>query len=196
MTSALVMSLLTPAFPKTSCFSFKNRILQCKTINSFVSSDRKIVNNDIGSCSKPYRKAKSLVKASNSVNTDTVYRLQHRLPSGLSLEVLELPNSNTSVQREPIVFIHGSYHAAWCWAEYFMPFFSIRGHDCYAISLLGQVSSFTKESSVFTVFKNATNSFQGGSDVVEGPYAGTIQVSLRNLYFLRFLSTLRNGCGF
>ena len=40
--------------------------------------------------------------------------------------------------RPPLVFIHGSYHAAWCWAEHFLPYFAQRGHDCYALSLRGQ----------------------------------------------------------
>lgn len=39
----------------------------------------------------------------------------------------------------PLVFVHGSFHAAWCWAEHWLPFFSLAGFDCYALSLLGQV---------------------------------------------------------
>ena len=39
----------------------------------------------------------------------------------------------------PLVFVHGSFHAAWCWAEHWLPFFSRAGFDCYALSLLGQV---------------------------------------------------------
>jgi len=26
--------------------------------------------------------------------------------------------------RPPLVFVHGSFHSAWCWAEHFMPFFA------------------------------------------------------------------------
>ena len=29
--------------------------------------------------------------------------------------------------RPPLVFVHGSYHAAWCFAEHFMPYFAERG---------------------------------------------------------------------
>jgi pimeloyl-ACP methyl ester carboxylesterase len=42
----------------------------------------------------------------------------------------------------PLVFVHGSYHAAWCWAEQWLPFFSESGYDCYSLSLLGQVLVF------------------------------------------------------
>ena len=43
--------------------------------------------------------------------------------------------------KTPLVFVHGSYHAAWCWAEHFFGYFSSRGHDCYALSLRGQGAS-------------------------------------------------------
>lgn len=35
----------------------------------------------------------------------------------------------------PLLFIHGAFSAAWCWAETFMPYFAKLGHPCYAISL-------------------------------------------------------------
>lgn len=67
----------------------------------------------------------------------------HELPSGLSMEVIVQKGAkkNTNFEYPPLVFVHGSYHAAWCWAEHWLPFFSSSGHDCYAISLLGQVHS-------------------------------------------------------
>lgn len=71
-------------------------------------------------------------------------RLFHQLPSGLEMEVITqkktpYERSGKSYQTPPLVFIHGSYHAAWCWAEHWLPFFSTNGFDCYAVSLLGQV---------------------------------------------------------
>lgn len=41
------------------------------------------------------------------------------------------------VQKPPIIFIHGSFHAAWCYAENYLDFFSSLGHHSYAISLRG-----------------------------------------------------------
>lgn len=35
---------------------------------------------------------------------------------------------------EPILFVHGAWHGAWCWEKYFMPYFSSIGYDTYAIS--------------------------------------------------------------
>jgi len=44
----------------------------------------------------------------------------------------------------PIIFIHGSFHAAWCFAEHFFRYFSepsvderSRAHACYSLSLRG-----------------------------------------------------------
>ncbi|PKI39543.1 hypothetical protein CRG98_040013 [Punica granatum] len=82
-------------------------------------------------------------------------RLFHELPSGLSMEVIVQEGAKPGERTgdPPLVFVHGSYHAAWCWAEHWLPFFSSRGFDCYALSLLGQ----------------------GESDVPPGSVAGSLQ---------------------
>jgi len=43
-------------------------------------------------------------------------------------------------QRPPLLFVHGSFHAAWCWREHFMPHFAAAGWVTLAVSLRGQVS--------------------------------------------------------
>ncbi|KAL5743304.1 hypothetical protein ACOSQ2_026420 [Xanthoceras sorbifolium] len=77
-------------------------------------------------------------------------RLFHQLPSGLNMEVIEQKSAKNKdldgkirgrSEKPPLVFVHGSYHAAWCWAEHWLPFFSGSGFDCYAVSLLGQGES-------------------------------------------------------
>ncbi|XLR21460.1 hypothetical protein S83_014199 [Arachis hypogaea] len=62
-------------------------------------------------------------------------------------------------KKSPLVFVHGSYHAAWCWAEHWLPFFSASGFDCYALSLLAQ----------------------GESDVPDGSVAGTLETHARDI---------------
>jgi hypothetical protein len=37
--------------------------------------------------------------------------------------------------------VHGSGHGAWCWDEYFLPYFASHGFDSYAISLRGHGES-------------------------------------------------------
>ncbi|XP_062185619.1 uncharacterized protein LOC133889164 isoform X2 [Phragmites australis] len=69
-------------------------------------------------------------------------RRYHRLPCGLDLEVIaEGPPAQGEGRRTPLVFVHGSFHAAWCWAEHWMPFFSRAGFPCYALSLRAQGES-------------------------------------------------------
>ena len=40
----------------------------------------------------------------------------------------------------PLVFVHGLYHAAWCWEEHWMGWLAGQGYSCYAVSLRGQVT--------------------------------------------------------
>ncbi|GFP85316.1 hypothetical protein PHJA_000675300 [Phtheirospermum japonicum] len=68
----------------------------------------------------------------------------HELPSGLNMEFIfqkGLDKKDLQSQSPPLIFVHGSFHAAWCWAEHWLPYFSQNGFDCYALSLLGQGES-------------------------------------------------------
>lgn len=42
-----------------------------------------------------------------------------------------------SEEKPPILFIHGSFHGAWCFAENYLDYFSALGHDTFALSLRG-----------------------------------------------------------
>lgn len=46
----------------------------------------------------------------------------------------------------PLLFVHGSCHAAWCWDEHFLPHFAQRGFDAYALSLRGHGASASPRS--------------------------------------------------
>ncbi|RLC08454.1 MAG: alpha/beta hydrolase, partial [Deltaproteobacteria bacterium] len=37
----------------------------------------------------------------------------------------------------PILFIHGAFAGAWCWEEYFLPYFADHGYESHALSLRG-----------------------------------------------------------
>lgn len=41
----------------------------------------------------------------------------------------------------PLLFVHGSCHAAWCYEENFLPYFAARGFSSHALSLRGHGSS-------------------------------------------------------
>jgi pimeloyl-ACP methyl ester carboxylesterase len=58
----------------------------------------------------------------------------------MTLEVLSrLPEKAT--EKPPLLFVHGAWLAAWCWDEYFLPFFAGRGYPAYALSLRGHGKS-------------------------------------------------------
>jgi pimeloyl-ACP methyl ester carboxylesterase len=40
-----------------------------------------------------------------------------------------------------LLFVHGYWHAAWCWAEHFLPYFAQQGFTAYALSLRGHGAS-------------------------------------------------------
>lgn len=44
-------------------------------------------------------------------------------------------------RKTPLLFVHGAYTAAWCWEEYFLPFFAEAGYCAYAVSLSGHGAS-------------------------------------------------------
>ena len=71
------------------------------------------------------------------------------LPTGLDMEVMSCMRANVDKQQQqtpPLLFVHGSYHAAWCWAECWMPYFSEQGYDSYAVSLRGTSKSKCRDA--------------------------------------------------
>lgn len=43
----------------------------------------------------------------------------------------------------PVLFVHGAWHAAWCWDEHFLGFFADNGYRVLAVSLRGHGNSTT-----------------------------------------------------
>jgi pimeloyl-ACP methyl ester carboxylesterase len=48
---------------------------------------------------------------------------------------LELLSCTAEATRSPLLFVHGAYVGAWCWAEHWLPWFAAQGHPAYALSL-------------------------------------------------------------
>ncbi|GFH46918.1 hypothetical protein CTEN210_03392 [Chaetoceros tenuissimus] len=55
------------------------------------------------------------------------------------------PFTSMEKKKQPLLFIHGSFHASWCWEKHFMPYFASLGYPCYAISLRGTGNTFAGE---------------------------------------------------
>jgi len=62
----------------------------------------------------------------------------------MKLELLtKKPTSPT--HSTPILFVHGMWCAAWCWADHFLPYFAARGYVAQALSLRGHGASEGRE---------------------------------------------------
>ena len=72
-------------------------------------------------------------------------------PSNLFASLFKFDNKKATTGRRnantkpPLVFIHGSLHASWCWAEHYLPYFARLGYDTYALSLRGTGGTFAGE---------------------------------------------------
>ena len=53
--------------------------------------------------------------------------------------------TNTKERKPTLAFLHGSFHASWCWAEKYMPYFASLGYPCVAFSLQGTRGTPTVE---------------------------------------------------
>ena len=54
----------------------------------------------------------------------------------MRLEVVShIPDALT--HQTPILFLHGEWHAAWCWEDFFLPYFAEHGFSAHAMSLRG-----------------------------------------------------------
>ena len=63
----------------------------------------------------------------------------------MSLEVITY-KPLSSPRPTPLLFVHGAWHGAWCWAEHFLPYFSAKGYECSALNLRGHGRSSIKGS--------------------------------------------------
>ena len=80
--------------------------------------------------------------SSSKIKVPEIQDQQVLLENGISAQVLScIPRSSlkssTSRKKPPLVFLHGSFHAAWCWSERFFPYFASKGYPCVALSWRG-----------------------------------------------------------
>ncbi len=58
----------------------------------------------------------------------------------MNLEVITRRPVNQT-HKTPLLFVHGMWHGAWCWDEFFLPFFAEQGFQATALSLRGHAAS-------------------------------------------------------
>lgn len=58
------------------------------------------------------------------------------------LEIItRLPPAGVEHKPVPLLFVHGAFIGAWCWDEYFLPWFAAQGYAVHAVSLRGHGQS-------------------------------------------------------
>lgn len=71
--------------------------------------------------------------------------------------------------RTPLLFVHGMWHGAWCWAENFLPYFAQNGYNAYALSLRGHGQSDGREKLRWTSLDDFVADVSQSVDQFEHP---------------------------
>lgn len=70
----------------------------------------------------------------------------------------------------PLLFVHGTGHAAWCWDENFLPFFAEKGFSSHAVSLRGHGKSEGHDKLKWTSISDyVSDVHQAASELAEMP---------------------------
>lgn len=64
--------------------------------------------------------------------------------NGMRLETIDR-RAEGSPHETPLLFVHGAWHAAWCWDEHFLRYFARHGYPAHAVSLRGHGGSAGRE---------------------------------------------------
>lgn len=62
----------------------------------------------------------------------------------MDLEIISR-HPSAGAHATPLLFVHGAWHAAWCWDVYFLDFFARHGFAAHALSLRGHGGSAGRE---------------------------------------------------
>ena len=83
----------------------------------------------------------------------------------MHLEILQSQPSQPT-HKKPILFIHGAFAGAWCWEEYFLPYFASQGYPAYALSLRGHGESEGIENLAFTSLDNYISDVRSAVEII------------------------------
>lgn len=68
----------------------------------------------------------------------TIRDEQVQLSNGINMQIMSsLPKKQRGPQRPVLLFLHGSFHASWCWTERWFSYFTEKGYPCVALSWRG-----------------------------------------------------------
>ncbi len=94
----------------------------------------------------------------------------------------------------PLLFVHGTGHAAWCWDEHFLPFFAEQGFSSHAISLRGHGKSEGHEKLKWTRIADYVEDVRTVADEFDRPPV-VIGHSLGGLVATKYLERYEAAAG-
>jgi pimeloyl-ACP methyl ester carboxylesterase len=68
-----------------------------------------------------------------------------------------------------LLFVHGAYTDAWCWALTFMPYFAAKGYECYAVSVRGHGLSQGRKTLDFSGINDYARDVRRAEAFINGP---------------------------
>ena len=91
--------------------------------------------------------------SSSSLQWDTIFSKLFDPFAGYDKKLKQQPPGfdSSSYDKPILAFVHGSFHAAWCWSEHYMPYFASLGYATVALSLQGTGGTPPTESGVTKV---------------------------------------------
>ena len=94
----------------------------------------------------------------------------------------------------PLLFVHGGWHAAWCWEDHFLDYFSKRGFACYALNLRGHGLSQSARDVRFVRIRHFVDDVREAVDLIGGDPI-IIGHSLGGFVVQKYLETRRAELG-
>jgi hypothetical protein len=79
----------------------------------------------------------TVCRAARTTRTDRIIDEQVELSNGISMQLMALfptKSDDTAIDKPALLFLHGSFHGAWCWAEHFLPYFCEMGYPAIALN--------------------------------------------------------------
>lgn len=101
----------------------------------FAATSQSFVN--ICGCAGTKCEKRHFLTAFASPTSSSIQEQQLELSSGVKMQIMSSLPENYHPNKPPILFLHGSFHGAWCWTEQFFPYFASKGYPVIAPSWRG-----------------------------------------------------------
>lgn len=99
--------------------------------------------------------------------------------------ISRMPDSKND--KPALLFVHGAWHGAWCWDEFYLPYFAAQGFAAHALDLRGHGESPNSKSLRFTNLGDFVDDVAQAVAKIDGPVI-VIGHSMGGMIVQRYLS--------